>query len=168
VPNSEHVYKQDQDCGLYLARFLPNGRHSFPEARLDDGKPRDFALRKEAEFLRGLALLSAAQAIHEGNEKRREHRFVVKDPAVLQILNPFSGEYSEVAIVDVSKHELRLHVPAEVMPDSLVKVRIKNDIAFGRARYYVPATEGFFVGVHLHDYISHRVENITRAGREIE
>ena len=165
MPNSEHVY--EQDCELYLAAFLPIGKHSVLEARLGDSKPRVFALSKEAEFLRELAGLSAKQAIHDGKEKRREHRFVINDPALLQILNPFSGEYSDVAIVDVSKHGLRLHVPAVVMPGSLVKVRIKDDMAFGRARYCEPATEGFFVGVHLHDYISHRVEDITRAGRAI-
>jgi hypothetical protein len=166
VPNSEHVY--EQDCELYLAGFLPIGKHSVLEARLDEGKPRVFALSKEAEFLRELAGLSAKQTFYDGKEQRRDHRFAVNDPALLQILNPFADEYSDVAIVDVSKHGLRLHVPAEVMPGSLVKVRIKDDIAFGRARYCVPATEGFFVGVHLHDYISHRVKDIARVGQEIE
>ena len=162
MPNSAHVY--EQDCELYLAGFLPIEKHSVVETRLGDAKPRVAELTEEGKFLRELAGLSAKQAIHDGKEKRREHRLVINEPALLQILNPFSDENSAVAVVDVSKHGLRLHVPAGVMPGSLVKVKIKDDIAFGRARYCVPAIEGFFVGVHLHDYISHRAEDIAGEG----
>jgi hypothetical protein len=107
VPNPEHVY--EQDCELYLAGFLPIGKHSVLGAQFGTAKTRIFELSKEAEFLRELAGLSAKQAIYDGKENYRERRFVINDPALLQILNPSSDEYSDIRIVGVSKHGLRLN-----------------------------------------------------------
>jgi hypothetical protein len=152
VPIAKHVYEQDFE--LYRTGFLPNGRDSVLVAHPGECKPCIVKLSKANQFLSELPGLSAKQASHDGKDKRREHRFVANDSAVVQILNPFSDEYWGVSLLDVSKNGLRLHVPIGVMPGSLVKVRIKNGIAFGDARYCVPAIEGFFVGVQLHDYVS--------------
>ena len=152
MPNAEHTYEPDFE--RYLTGFIPNGKDSVLEAHLDECKPCIIKLSKLDEVLYEVAGLNAKQAIHNGKDKRREHRFVTTDSAVVQILNPFSGEYWHANLLDVSKNGLRLHVPIEVMPGSLVKVRIKDDVAFGDARYCVSAAEGFFVGVQLHDYVS--------------
>ena len=87
------------------------------------------------------------------NEKRREHRIVVDESAVLQVMSPLSHEHLEVRLLDVSKNGLRFFAQVGVLPGSLVMVRIKGHLAFGEARYCVAATEGFFVGIQLSDFV---------------
>jgi hypothetical protein len=93
------------------------------------------------------------RAKRDRNEKRREHRFVTNESAVLQVTNPLSHEHLEVRLLDVSKNGLRLFVQVDVLPGSHVMVRMKDNLAFGEARYCVTAPEGFFVGVKLSDFI---------------
>jgi hypothetical protein len=100
------------------------------------------------------ALLNDRQPTHEASDMRHDPRFMTNDPAVLQILNPYSEEDWNVDIVDVSKNGLRLYLATGVMPGSLLKVRMKHHVAFGEARYCMPATGRFFVGVQIHDYVS--------------
>jgi hypothetical protein len=87
------------------------------------------------------------------NEKRREHRIVVDESAVLQVMSPLSHEHLEVRLLDVSKNGLRFFAQVGVLPGSLVMVRIKGHLAFGEARYCVTADEGFFVGIQLSEFI---------------
>jgi hypothetical protein len=64
-----------------------------------------------------------------------------------------SADNFDGRILDVSKSGLRLLMATNVMPGSFVKVRMKDYIAFGVARYCAPATEGFFIGVQLDDHV---------------
>ena len=150
----EHV--SEPDLEVYLNGHLPERKESLTGAPLGEYTPCSVEVNNADEFVSALALLGDQQAIHDGRNKRREYRFVTDDPAGLQILNPLSADNLDVRILDVSKHGLRLSMRSNVEPGSSLKVRMKDYIAFGVARYCIPATEGFFVGVQIHDYVSRR------------
>jgi hypothetical protein len=61
-----------------------------------------------------------------------------------------NGKSSVILLIPLVREETQ-----GVMPGSLLKVRLKDYLAFDDARYCIPAAEGFFVGVQLHDYIPH-------------
>ena len=145
MTTSDHLC--EQDFALFLTRVIPN--------------------RKDTPHLCGCKACVAKSTMGEGvlcnrtqgsakhaNERRHDHRFVMDDFAVFQIVNPFSAERFDIRLVDISKNGLGLHVHTGVIPGSLVQVRIKDHIAFGESRYCLPAPRGFFVGIQIHDYIS--------------
>jgi hypothetical protein len=152
VSISEHVYERKYEHPL--TGFVRKGRDSVPATHFTGCESSVIRLSKSGDFLCKLAL-NAKQATYDEGERRHEHRVVTNDPAVLQIVNPFSDECSGVRIVDVSNNGLGLYTPKAVMPGSLLKLRMKDYLAFGEARHCRPAKEGFFVGVQLHDYVSH-------------
>ena len=72
---------------------------------------------------------------------------------LLQILKPFSSEWWDIRITNVSREGMRLNVPFRVPQGSLVKVKMENSLYFGETRYCEPASDDFFyVGVHLRDF----------------
>jgi hypothetical protein len=148
------VHVLQHDLQTYLTRILPTGSDSGTERHLSGCEPCVARLTHWADFsatLRGIPTV-----LPDGNrDKRRNPRFATNDSGVLQILNPFSVEYLEVKISDVSKEGMRLHVPMSVGRGSLVKVRMRTSLFFGEARYCEPAPDGFFnVGVQLHDFLA--------------
>jgi PilZ domain len=148
VSISEHVFEKDFE--RYLARLIPNGKDSVIEAHLGECTACVVKLSAADGVLYKRASLSATPS----KEQRREPRFLCDDPAVLQVVSPFSAEPLEGRLVDVSKNGLRFHVVTDVMPGSLVKVKMKTYIAFGESRYCLPAAEGFYVGIQIHDYVA--------------
>ena len=70
----------------------------------------------------------------------------------MQILNPFSASKWDVRVVDVSRGGLRTHTPNPLTPDSLIKIQMQFSVSCGDVRYCIPAENGFYVGVRLHDY----------------
>lgn len=149
MPTSEHVYERKYE--RHLTGFVRRGRDSVPVTPLSECESSLISSSKSDCKL----ALDAKQATYDGGERRHDHRVVTNDPAVLQIVNPFFDECSDVRIVDVSNNGLGFYTPTVVMPGSLLKLRMKDYLAFGEARYCRPAKEGFFVGVQLHDYVSH-------------
>jgi hypothetical protein len=152
VPTSENVY--ERKCELHLTGFVRKGRDCIPVTHLRECESSVSRSSKSGDFLCKLAL-NAKQATYDGGERRHDRRVVTNDPGVLQIVNPFSDECSDVRMVDISNNGLGLYTPTAVMPGSLLKLRMKDYLAFGEARYCRPAKEGFFVGVQLHDYVWH-------------
>jgi hypothetical protein len=152
MPTIEHEHVCEEDLELYPTEFLPNGKDSVIEAYLGEHESCVVKLSTAGNFLRKRDRLSAKQL----QDKRRDHRFITNDSAVLQIMNPLLDAISDVRIRDVSKNGLRLHVASGVMVGSAVKVRMKDYIAFGVVRYCIPSTEGFFVGVQVHECIARK------------
>ncbi len=146
-----HVLRHDLE--MYLSRLRPTECDSVTEHHLSRCEACVVRLTNWADFSAPLF----ETALHpDGNkEQRRNPRFATNDTGLLQILNPFSVESLEIQISDVSKEGMRLHVPFRVERGSLVKVRMKNSLFFGEARYCEPAgTDDFFyVGVKLHKFV---------------
>jgi hypothetical protein len=152
MPQAVHVLQQDLQT--YLTRLLPTGNDSGTERHLSGCEPCVARLTHWVDF--SATLRERPTVMPDGNkDKRRNPRFPTNGSGVLQILNPFSVEYLDVTISDVSKEGMRLHVPISVARGSLVKVRLKTSLFFGEARYCEPAPDNFFyVGVQLHDFFA--------------
>jgi hypothetical protein len=152
VVTSEHV--REQDFEAYLTRLIPNQIDAVIEAHFSECNACAVKLMNTADdSLSKRARLSAEQP----SDGRRENRYVVNGSAVLQILNPFSAERSDVLLVDLSANGLKLLVRKPVRLGSFVKVRMKSYIAFGDSRHCGSTAEGYFVGVQLRNYVSRKL-----------
>ena len=146
---TEHVLETELE--LYLKDQLSKESLATINAHLGSCQACSSKLAEQDKCLWYLAELSAGESAGDG-EKRRHPRLATNDPASVQLLHPFSAAIWDVRIVDVSKSGLRAHSPKSLQPGSLIKVRMQYSVACGDVRYCIPAENGFFAGVRLHDY----------------
>jgi hypothetical protein len=98
-----------------------------------------------------------AHAPSAEGERRQHPRLATDDPATLQVLNPFSVEVWQVRVVDVSISGVRALTTKILQPGSLSKMKMQYSVACGGVRYCIPAADGFYAGIHLHDYFVPRI-----------
>jgi hypothetical protein len=150
--STDYIYKNKREFTMHQMVILWGEKASVPERDLTGLKRRVVsASHSDAGMHRHMGTRETKVGVRE---KRREPRFTTNDSASFQLLNPFSHECWRVWVLDVSKNGLGLFTPRPAIPGSDVKVRMKDCVAFGNTRYCVPTTEGFLVGVQLHDQIS--------------
>jgi hypothetical protein len=151
MPHIGHVLHQDLES--YLTSLSPAENGSVTERHLSECERCVARLTHWADF--SATLREIPTVLPDGKEKRWHRRFATSGSGVLQILNPFSVEYSANRIVDVSRNGMRLRGPVRVECGSLVKVRVKTSLFFGEARYCDSAPDGsFYVGVQLQDFFA--------------
>jgi hypothetical protein len=149
VPPSERSkHVSDDVLEMYLKDRLPADAISAIDDHLGSCPQCGDRLAEQDKCLWYLAEL----AVPQGAERRRHPRTATDDPATLQVLAPFSVAIWDVRIVDTSKEGLRVHTPQILIPGSLIRVRMRYSVACGDVRYCVPADQGFYAGVRLHDY----------------
>ena len=146
---SKHI--EEKDLELYLKAQLSNESISVIDAHLGGCGDCVTKLAEQDKCLWYLAELSDGDRAGD-SDKRRHPRVVTNEPATIQVINPFCIDIWDVRIVDVSKGGLRTYTPKSLMPGSLIKVRMQYSVACGDVRYCVPADNGFYAGVRLHDY----------------
>ena len=146
---SEHI--QEYDLELYLKAELSDESISVIDAHLKDCGDCVKKLAEQDKCLWYLAELSDGVAALD-SDKRGSPRVVTNDAAAIQVLNPFCIDIWKVRVVDVSKGGLRTLTPRNLPPGALVKIRMQYSVACGDIRYCVPAENGFYAGVRLHDY----------------
>ncbi len=146
---TEHV--RENELELYLKDQLSKDSLASIDAHLGSCQACSGKLAEQDKCLWYLAELTAGEGADDG-ERRRQPRLATNDPASVQILHPFSADIWDVRIVDVSKSGLRAHTPKSLLPGSLIKVKMQYSVACGDVRYCIPADNGFYAGVRLHDY----------------
>ena len=151
---TEHVLENELE--LYLKDQLSKESLATIDAHLGSCQACSSKLAERDKCLWYLAELSSGENTGDG-ERRRHPRMATDNPASVQILNPFSAGIWDVRIVDVSRSGLRAHSPKSLLPGSLVKVRMQYSVACGDVRYCIPAENGFYAGVRLHDYFVPKV-----------
>jgi hypothetical protein len=151
---SEVVHVLQHELQTYLTKLFPNESDSLTEGHLSNCNPCVARLTEWDDFSEALREMQAARPDGK-REQRRNPRFATDGSGVLQILNPFSVEFSAVRITDVSKDGMRVHIATPVQRGSHVKVRMRTSLFFGESRYCEPAADGFFyVGIHLHEFFA--------------
>lgn len=146
---TEHVHESELE--LYLKDQLSKESLAAMDAHLRSCQACAGKLAEQDKCLWYLSELTNDEVAREG-ERRRHPRVATNDPASLQVLNPFSDDIWAVRILDVSKSGLRAHTPINLPAGSLIKVRMHYSVACGDVRYCIPADDGFYAGVRLHDY----------------
>jgi anti-sigma factor RsiW len=146
------MHVQDSELEQYVRGQLSPSQISTVEAHLSQCESCGGRLAQAVKFVEQLAALSRAQQqLSEAGERRSSPRIPSNDPARLHLFNPFSTARSDVRVLDVSKHGLKLHVPEFLAPGSMVQIHLATSIALGEVRYCLPAAAGFHVGVRLED-----------------
>jgi PilZ domain/Putative zinc-finger len=145
---TEHVLETELE--QYLKDQLSKETLAVIDAHLGSCQACASKLTEQDKCLWYLAELNSNDA--RDGERRRHPRLATNDPASLQVLNPFSDDVWDVRIVDVSRSGLRTHTPKSLLPGSLIKVKMQYSVACGDVRYCIPADNGFYAGVRLHDY----------------
>lgn len=143
-----HVHESELE--LYLKDELSRESLAAIDTHLRSCQACSGKLAEQDKCLWYLAELSSNE--DSGRERRRHPRLATDDPASLQVLNPFSDDVWEVRIVDVSISGVRTFTPKGLLPGSLIKVKMQYSVACGDVRYCIPADNGFFAGIRLHDY----------------
>ena len=146
---SKHI--EEKDLELYLKAQLSSESIAVIDAHLGGCGDCVGKLAEQDKCLWYLAELSAGERAGDG-DKRRHPRVVTNEPAAIQVIHPFGIDTWDVRIVDVSIGGLRTYTPKNLMPGSLIKVKMQYSVACGDVRYCVTAENGFYAGVRLHDY----------------
>jgi hypothetical protein len=131
---SEVVHVLQQELLTYLTRLIPKESDSLTEGYLTRCDPCVARLTEWDDFSETLREMRPVRPDGK-REQRRNPRFATDGSGVLQILNPFSVEFPEVRITDVSKDGMRIHAATPVQRGSHVKVRMKTSLFLGKSRY---------------------------------
>ena len=144
------VHIPQHDLQTYLTRLLPAEVDSVTDSHLRECGPCVARLTHWADF--SATMREKPTLLPGGSREERQHcRFETNGSGMLQILHPFSSEWWDIRITNVSKGGMRLNVPIRVPLGSLVKVKMQNSLFFGETRYCEPVSDDlFYVGVQLH------------------
>jgi hypothetical protein len=82
-------------------------------------------------------------------ERRAWARVPTDDAARMKVLQPPGAKAAEVRILDVSQGGLKLRVPANLPPGTIVQIDLKSAVVRAEVRYCVRAELGFHAGVQL-------------------
>jgi len=151
-PMPQVTHLSHHDLETYLTRLLPADVDSATEIHLRECGSCVALLTHWIDFSTKLREIPAPRPNGKG-ELRRNPRFETNGSGLLQILKPFSSDWWNIRITNVSIDGMRINVPFRIPLGSFLKVKLQNSLFFGEARYCAPASDDFFyVGVHLHDF----------------
>ena len=147
-------HPHDQDLGLYLLERLPKDGVWAMEVHLTHCGTCDQRLVREISLLSSSEVTQFEASLN--NEMRKEPRYKTDETVSLQTLNPFSMERYPGKLADVSRSGMKLRTPVRVECATLIKISLKNVIAFGEVRYCLEVDQAFHVGVHLSQMVQLR------------
>jgi PilZ domain len=141
------LHPHDRDLGLYLLERLPVDGLFAMEAHLADCEVCDQRLVREAISLSSSGAAQIGATLN--GDMRKEPRYKTDEVATLQTLNPFSPDRYAGRLADVSRNGMKLQIPIRVECGTLIKISLKNMIAFGEVRYCVEFGDAFHFGVQV-------------------
>ncbi len=150
-----HLLAQDLEC--YLLGRLPEDSVSRTESHLAGCKVCDQRLVREIGLLPLSEVLQSGTLL--GDEKRHERRFNTEEPISLQALSPFSIERYPGKLADVSRNGMKIRTLVRAESGTLLKISLKNVIAFGEVRYCRKLEDGFDCGVQLSQVVQVRSDH---------
>jgi PilZ domain len=145
--DSVALHPHDEELGLYLLERLPADSLSTMDAHLANCSACDQRLVQEIRSLSeaGVSQLGAALT----DEMRKEPRYKTDETVSLQTLSPFSPDRVSGRLADVSRSGMKLQIPMRVECGTLIRISLKNMIAFGEVRYCVQVGDAFHFGMQV-------------------
>jgi hypothetical protein len=141
------LHPHDQDLGLYLLERLPEDSVSAMDMHLTHCGTCDERLVREISSLSSSDVAQLGASLDD--EMRKEPRYKTDETVSIQTLSPFSTERYPGQLSDVSRSGMKLQTQVRVECGTLIKISLKNVIAFGEVRYCVEAGDAFHFGVRL-------------------
>ena len=90
-------------------------------------------------------------ALWVDRDRREEARVLTDDPASMGVIDTWISADSQVRILDVSRHGLKLGSPIPVMPGVLLRIHLKGATIIGEVRHCTESGGRFHLGVLNHD-----------------
>lgn len=84
-------------------------------------------------------------------ERRAWARFPTNDAARMRVVKPLGQKAAEIRVLDVSQGGLKLRVPANLQPGTIIQIELENAAMLAEVRYCARAELGFIAGVQLQD-----------------
>jgi PilZ domain len=132
---------------FYLLGRLPEDSISSMESHLVDCAVCDERLVREISLLPLSGVVQSGTSLEA--EKRRERRYDTEEGVSLQALSPFSTDRYQGKLADVSRNGMKIQTRVRAESGTLLKISLKNVIAFGEVRYCLKREDGFHCGVRL-------------------
>ncbi len=145
--DSVALHPDDHDLSLYLIEHLPADTLSAIETHLATCGLCDQRLVHEINSLSSSSVAQLGYALT--GEMRKEPRYKTEEAVLLQSLNPFSADRYSGRLADVSRSGMKLQIPLRMARGTLIKISLKNMIAFGEVRYCVEMGDEFHFGVQV-------------------
>jgi len=141
------LHLQEQDLEFYLLGRLPEDSVSRMESHLASCRFCDERLVREISLLPLSGVVQSATSLEA--EKREERRYDTEEAVSLQALSPFSVERYQGKLADVSRNGMKIQTAVRAESGTLLKISLKNVIAFGEVRYCLKRDDRFHSGVRL-------------------
>ncbi len=133
------MHMHEQDLELYVSGRLQPSEMSTIESHLS---ACGVCRHKLSE-----AVAALDQTV--GKERRKEPRIATGEAGSVQSIVPFTNESLEVQILNVSRSGMQLQSTKSLDPGMMVKIRVKNVVAFGEVRYCSFAGIGYHIGIKI-------------------
>ena len=140
------MHMHEQDLELYVSERLPPSEMSTVESHLS---ACGVCRHKLSEAVDALTQTVGRGHQPAGKERRKEPRIATGEAGSVQSIVPFTNESLEVQILNVSRGGMKLHSGKSLDPGMMVKIRIKNVVAFGEVRYCTFVGIGYTIGIKI-------------------
>ena len=140
------MHMSEQDTELYVSERLPPDEMSMVESRLSAW---GVCRRQLSESVATLSRPADSVESQKGSERRKEERIGTDEAGSVQSIAPFTNDRLEVQILDVSQGGMKLRALKPLDPGMMIKIRLKNVVAFGEVRYCNAARKGFNIGIKI-------------------
>jgi hypothetical protein len=90
------------------------------------------------------------------DDRRRDHRFRVDDPVLVQNIDPVSDVVLAGRILDLSRSGLQLSLPVMALPGTLMKLRLSKCFVFAEVRRCTQVGNEFRIGLSIQQVLGTR------------
>ncbi len=140
------MHMREQDLELYVCERLGSREMARVESHLCTcGMCRN----KLPETLAALTQTEQVQPEQEAKERRREQRIPTDEAGLVQSIVPFSNDRLDARILEVSRGGMKIQIRKPLDPGMMVKIRLKQVVAFGEVRYCNAAGMDFNIGIRI-------------------
>ena len=87
--------------------------------------------------------------LENSQERRREHRIVVDEEALVSIVNKDRPAPRQVRVLDISRNGMKLLSRQELQLGTLLHIRFSNAMVFAKVRRCDAESDSFHVGVQI-------------------
>jgi hypothetical protein len=140
------MHMREQDLKFDVTEELPLAEMYMVESHLSACGLCNSTLSKATS---ARAETNGVEHLPKVQERRKESRIETDEVGSVQSIVPFIDDRLDVRILDVSREGMNLHAAKSLDPGMMIKLKLKNVVAFGEVRYCNAAGIGFNIGIKI-------------------